>query len=91
MSTILEDLLPLNSSPTKYVYIFSGILRRADELEKAGEIDIAEAMRWRVESLAGDPAYCASVVRDYPNVTMAVTHLENWIKGYYRRRELREC
>jgi hypothetical protein len=36
-------------------------------------------MRWRVESLAGDPAYCASVVRDYPNVTLAVTHLENWI------------
>jgi len=55
--------LPLNPGPTKHLDILAGILRRADQLQNAGESDIAEVMRWRAELMATDLAQCASIFK----------------------------
>jgi len=42
MTTILDDLLLMRYPGLKYIHVFDGILRRAEELEQANQKDIAD-------------------------------------------------
>jgi len=50
MTALLDDLLFMRYPGLKYIHVFDGIYRRAEELELAGQKDIADLMRWRVET-----------------------------------------
>ena len=91
MTTILDDLLSLRYPSLKYIHVFDGILRCAEELEQANQKDIADLMRSRVEALVREPDRCAKAVENYVSVSAAVNQLENWIRAYYRGSEARDC
>lgn len=59
MTAILDDLLFMRYPGLKYIHVFDGILRRAEELEHANQKDIADLMRSRVEVLVREPDRCA--------------------------------
>ena len=91
MTAILDDLLFMRYPGLKYIHVFDGILRRAEELERANQKDIADLMRSRVEALVREPDRCAKAVEDYATVSAAVNQLENWLRAYYRASGSREC
>jgi hypothetical protein len=55
MTALLDDLLFMRHPGLKYIHVFDGIHRRAEELELAGKKDIADLMRWRVETMMRTP------------------------------------
>jgi hypothetical protein len=48
VTSLLDDLLLMRYPGLKYIQVFDGILRRAEELEQANQKDIADLMRSRV-------------------------------------------
>ena len=91
MTALLDDLLLMRYPGLKYIHVFDGILRRAEELEQANQKDIADLMRSRVEALVREPDRCVKAVEDYVSVSAAVNQLENWLRAYYRGSEARDC